>query len=164
MKRAAVITVSTRAAAGVYPDEAGPVVADLLRDAGFDVVDVGVVPDGRAIVASAIRAACDDDLDLVVTCGGTGLNPNDETPEATADVIDRPVPGIAEAMRSASLQVTPMAMLSRGVSGVRGSTLVLNLPGSPKAGRENLQAVLGVLDHAVDQLRGGDHPRAPRSA
>ena len=158
MKRAAVITVSTRAAADVYSDETGPVVGDLLREAGFTVVDVGVVPDGRATVASALRAACDD-VDLVVTCGGTGLHPQDETPDATADIIDRPVPGIAEAMRAASLQVTPTAMLSRAVCGVRGSTLVLNLPGSPKAARENLQAVLGVLDHAMDQLRGGDHPR-----
>lgn len=158
MRRAAVITVSTRAAAQVYADEAGPAVAAMLRDAGFTVVDVGVIPDGRATVASAIRAACND-VDLVVTCGGTGINPNDETPDATADVIDRPVPGIAEAMRAASLEVTPTAMLSRAVAGIRGGALVINLPGSPKAAKENLQAVLGVLDHAMDQLHGGDHPR-----
>lgn len=158
MKRAAVITVSTRAAAGIYPDDAGPAVAEMLRDAGFEIADVGVIPDGRSIVASAIRSACED-VDLVVTCGGTGLSPQDETPDATADIIDRPVPGIAEAMRAASLQVTQTAMLSRAVSGVRGTTLIINLPGSPTAARENLQAVIGMLDHAVDQLRGGDHPR-----
>lgn len=158
MKRAAVITVSTRAAADVYADEAGPAVAQLLADAGFEVVDVGVIPDGRATVASALRAACDD-VNLVVTCGGTGLHPSDETPDATADVIDRPVPGMAEAMRAASLRVTPTAMLSRAVAGVRGSALILNLPGSTKAATENLQAVLEVLDHAMDQLQGGDHPR-----
>ena len=150
------ITVSTRAAAGVYADEAGPAVAQLLAEAGYDVGAVRVIPDGHGLVATEIRSACED-ADLVVTNGGTGLTPKDETPEATRDVIDREVPGLAEAMRAASLQVTPMAMLSRAVAGVRGSTLVINLPGSPKAAVENLQAVLPVLDHALDQLAGGDH-------
>ena len=150
------ITVSTRAAAGVYADEAGPAVAQLLSDAGYDVAAVRVIPDGHGLVATEIRSACED-ADLVVTNGGTGLTPRDETPEATLDVVDKEVPGIAEAMRAASLQVTPMAMLSRAVAGVRGSTLVINLPGSPKAAVENLQAVLGVLDHALDQIAGGDH-------
>lgn len=156
MKRATVITVSTRAAAGVYADEAGPAVAEVLADAGFDVGDIRVIPDGHGLVATEIRSACDD-ADLVVTNGGTGLHPKDETPEATRDIVDREVPGIAEAMRAASLAVTPMAMLSRGVAGVRGTVLVINLPGSPKAAVENLQAVLPVLDHALEQLRGGDH-------
>ena len=156
MKRAAVITVSTRAAAGVYADEAGPAVAQLLAEAGYDVGAIRVIPDGHGLVATEIRSACED-ADLVVTNGGTGLTPRDETPEATLDVVDREVPGIAEAMRAASLQVTPRAMLSRAVAGVRGSTLVINLPGSPKAAVENLQAVLPVLDHALDQLAGGDH-------
>lgn len=156
--KAAVITVSTRAAGGVYADEAGPRVAGLLAEAGFAVADVVVVRDGREIVAAAIVEACGD-ADVVVTNGGTGLHPRDETPEATRDVIDRLVPGIAEAMRAASLAVTPMGMLSRAVAGVRATTLVINLPGSPKAAVENLQAVLPVLRHAVDQLHGGDHPR-----
>lgn len=156
--RAAVVTVSTRAAAGVYPDDAGPAVAGLLREAGFEVGDVAVVPDGRAGVAAAIAQACEG-ADLVVTNGGTGLHPKDLTPEATLDVIDRLAPGIAEAMRAASMAVTSMAMLSRAVAGVRGHTLVLNLPGSPKGAAENLRAVLPVLPHAVDQLRGGDHAR-----
>lgn len=156
MKRAAVITVSTRAAAGVYDDEAGPAVAQLLSEAGFEVGAVRVIPDGHGLVATEIRSACEE-ADLVVTNGGTGLSPRDETPEATLDIVDREVPGIAEAMRAASLRVTPMAMLSRAVAGVRGSTLIINLPGSPKAAVENLQAVIGVLDHALDQLAGGDH-------
>lgn len=156
--KAAVITVSTRAAGGVYADEAGPRVAGLLAEAGFAVADVVVVPDGREIVAAAIAEACED-ADVVVTNGGTGLHPRDETPEATRDIIDRVVPGVAEAMRAASLAVTPMGMLSRAVAGVRATTFVINLPGSPKAAVENLQAVLPVLRHAVDQLRGGDHPR-----
>ena len=158
MRRAEVITISTRAAAGVYNDDAGPAVAGILREAGFDVGSVRVVPDGHGVIATEIRAACED-ADLVVTTGGTGLSPHDETPEATADVIDRPIPGIAEAMRAASLEVTPMGMLSRGVAGIRGSALVINLPGSPKAAAENLRVVLPVLDHALDQLAGGDHPR-----
>lgn len=156
--KAAVVTVSTRAAGGVYADEAGPRVATLLAEAGFDVADVVVVPDGRETVAAAITDACGD-ADVVVTNGGTGLHPRDETPEATRDVVDRVVPGVAEAMRAASLAVTPMGMLSRAVAGVRGTTLVVNLPGSPKAAVENLEVVLPVLRHAVDQLRGGDHAR-----
>jgi molybdopterin adenylyltransferase len=142
----------------VYEDEAGPVVADALREAGFAVAEPVVVPDGLEVVIEALTAACDD-ADLVVTNGGTGLHPKDLTPEATQAVIDRAAPGIAEAMRAASLQVTPMAMLSRAVAGVRGRTLVVNLPGSPKAAVENLAVVVPVLRHAVDQLRGGDHPR-----
>ena len=156
--RAAVVTVSTRAAAGVYPDDAGPRVAALLAEAGFRVADPVVVPDGRTTVSEAIVAACRE-ADLVVTNGGTGLHPRDETPEATLDVVERLVPGVAEAMRAASLALTPMAMLSRGVAGVLASTLVVNLPGSPKAAAENLEVVVPVLRHAVDQLRGGDHAR-----
>lgn len=158
MSRATVITVSTRAAAGVYADDAGPAVAQVLREAGFEVGDIVVIPDGRTEVAEAITAACEGS-DLVVTNGGTGLHPRDLTPEATRDVLDREAPGLGEVMRAASLAVTPTAALSRGMAGSRGRTLVVNLPGSPKGAVENLQAVVGVLGHAMDQLAGGDHPR-----
>jgi molybdenum cofactor biosynthesis protein B len=156
--RAVVVTVSTRAAEGVYDDAAGPALADQLREAGFTVAPVRVVPDGRGTVADELRAALGD-ADLVITTGGTGLHPRDETPEATVDVVDRTVPGIAEAMRAAALRHTPMGMLSRATAGVAGRTLIVNLPGSPKGAVENLSAVLDVLGHAIDQLRGGDHPR-----
>lgn len=157
-RRATVITVSTRAAAGVYEDAAGPLLVEQLVGAGFTVGPVEVVTDGREVVADALRRAVPD-ADVVVTTGGTGLHPRDETPEATADVIDRRVDGIAEAMRAASLAITPMGMLSRAVAGVVGTTLIVNLPGSPKGATENLAVVLPVLGHVVDQLRGGDHPR-----
>jgi molybdenum cofactor synthesis domain-containing protein len=155
---ATVITVSNRASAGVYADGAGPAVAEQLAAVGFAVAPVVVIPDGRKVVAAAIVEACAT-ARLVVTTGGTGLHPNDETPEATADVVDRLVPGIAESMRAASLAVTPMAALSRAIAGVRGASLVVNLPGSPKGAVENLAAVLPVLRHAVEQLDGGDHAR-----
>lgn len=155
-RRAEVITVSTRAAAGTYADEAGPAVAGVLEQEGFAVAPVVVVPDGRGVVAAAIAAAAAG-ADLVVTTGGTGCHPTDQTPEATLDVVDRLVPGLAEVMRATSLEITPMAALSRGVCGTLGSALVVNLPGSPKGAVENLAAIQGVLGHAIDQLHHGDH-------
>jgi molybdopterin adenylyltransferase len=158
VRRAVVITVSSRAAAGIYDDAAGPAVADVLREAGFDVAEPVVVPDGVEEVSDAIRQACRRGADVVVTSGGTGLHPKDVTPEATLAVVERLVPGIAEAMRAAAVTATPMGMLSRGVAGVHRETLVVNLPGSPRGATENLAVILPVLEHAVEQLRGGDHP------
>ncbi len=157
-RRATVITVSTRAATGVYTDEAGPRLVEQLEAAGFTVGPPVVVPDGRDVVADALRAAVEDS-DVILTTGGTGLHPSDLTPEATADVVDHVVPGIAEAMRVAASHITPMGMLSRAIAGVAGRTLIVNLPGSPKGALENLSVVLPVLGHAVDQVNGGDHPR-----
>jgi len=159
MIRALAITISTRAAAGVYPDRSGPVLADLLREAGCTVDGPVVVPDGAA-VELALRDAVAAGYDVVVTTGGTGLNPNDVTPEMTSLVLDREIPGIAEAIRAAGVAAgVPAAALSRGIAGQANRTIILNLPGSTGGVRDGM-AVLGLLlEHAVDQARGGDHPR-----
>ncbi len=153
--RAAVLTVSDRGSRGETVDTSGPAVAALLAGAGFEVLAQAIVPDDPAEVASTLRRWADDaGYALVVTTGGTGLTARDLTPEATLEVIDTRVPGMEEAMRAAGLAHTPMAMLSRGVAGVRGRTLIVNLPGSERAARENLETVLPVLTHACDSLAG----------
>ncbi len=151
--KAAVITVSDRASQGVYEDAAGPAVADLLGERGYDVTSTVVVPDDKAQIMDAIRAAAAADAALVVTSGGTGLSPRDVTPEATEAVCERMVPGFGEAMRAASASITPFAWLSRATAGTLGHTLVLNVPGSPKAAVENLTAVLKPLAHGIKTLR-----------
>jgi molybdenum cofactor synthesis domain-containing protein len=154
--RARVIVASNRAAAGVYADTSGPLLVAGLRELGCQVDDPVVVPDGEAVEA-ALRQAVADGVDAVVTSGGTGINPTDATPEMTRRVLDYEVPGIAEAIRAHSLGKVPTAALSRGLAGVSGRTLIVNLPGSTGGAKDGL-AVLGpVLQHAVDQLRGGDH-------
>ena len=153
--RAAVLTVSDRAAAGELEDTAGPAVAALLRRAGFEVAAPDVLPDDPDGIAAWLRGRADNDrVALAVTAGGTGLAPRDCTPQATAAVLDYHVAGIAEAMRAVSIAAVPTAMLSRAVAGVRGRTLILNLPGSERGARENLEVVLPVLAHAVAQLAG----------
>ncbi|MCP9208567.1 MogA/MoaB family molybdenum cofactor biosynthesis protein [Streptomyces cucumeris] len=157
-RRALVVTASNRAAAGVYADKGGPLIAEGLAGLGFAVDGPRVVPDGEPVEA-ALREAVAAAYDVVVTTGGTGLTPTDRTPEATRAVLDREVPGIAEAIRAEGLAKVPTAALSRGLAGVAGTTLVVNLPGSTGGVRDGL-AVLGrVLVHAVDQIHGGDHPR-----
>lgn len=155
MYHAAVLTVSDRSFRGERPDAGGPLVAELLRSAGYDVRKTAVVPDERPLIEEALRTMADaGDIQLLVTTGGTGFSPRDVTPEATAAVCDRLAPGIPEAMRYASLQITPRAMLSRAQAGIRGGTLILNLPGSPKAARENLEAILPALSHGLEMLSG----------
>lgn len=153
--RVAVVTVSDRSAGGERPDDTGPAVERVVEEGGGQVVGRALVADDQAVIRSALLAWCDSDgADLVLTAGGTGLGPRDVTPEVTAAVVQREVPGIAEAMRAAGLRTTPYAALSRQVAGQRGRTLIVNLPGSPRAATECLRSVLAVLPHAVDLIRG----------
>lgn len=154
---ARVIVASTRAAAGAYPDRGGPLAVEVLRELGFAVPDPVVVADGAPFEA-ALRAAVGEAVDLVVTSGGTGISPTDVTPEITRRLVDREVPGIAEAIRAAGRQATPLSALSRGVAGVAGRTLVVNLPGSASGVRDGMEVLRGLARHAVDQVHGGDHP------
>ena len=153
MYTAAVITVSDKGYAGLRDDLSGPAVREALESAGFQVVHTAIIPDERAkIEAELIRCADEMNLPLVITTGGTGFAPRDVTPEATLAVIDRRTPGIPEAMRYESMKITNRAMLSRCEAGLRGATLIINLPGNPKAAKENLGAVLPALEHGLEML------------
>lgn len=154
--RARVVTVSDRAHAGAYPDRSGPLLASLLGELGFGVDGIVLVPDDVDIIVSAMLAAVGDDVALIATTGGTGLAPRDVTPEATRQVIEREVPGLAEAVRAAGRDAVPTAVLSRALVGVRGATLVVNLPGSPGGVRDGVAVLAPVVGHALAQLRGGD--------
>jgi cyclic pyranopterin phosphate synthase len=155
---AVVVTCSNRSAAGDREDASGPSLVAALRDAGFDVApNAIVVADDESAIASLLARLADAGHRLILTTGGTGLTPTDVTPAATRRVVDREAPGLAELMRAAGLASTPMAALSRGLVGTRGTTLIANLPGSPKGARESIDALLPVLRHALDQLAGGDH-------
>ena len=153
--RAGILTVSDRGSSGDRKDESGEAARAMLEEAGFPVACMEIVPDEPERIRAVLRQWADQDgLALIVTSGGTGLSPRDVTPQATRDILDYEIPGMAEAMRAASLTKTPHAMLSRALAGVRGASLILNLPGSPKAVRENLATVLPALRHGLDKLSG----------
>ncbi|WP_336644312.1 MogA/MoaB family molybdenum cofactor biosynthesis protein [Microbacterium sp. USHLN186] len=157
MIAAAVLTVSDRSASGVRDDAAGPVAVAALREAGFACADPAVIPDGADAVERALRDLRASGIRLIVTSGGTGVAPRDETPEGTARVIERALPGVAEELRRSGLAQTPMSMLTRGLAGVAGDALIVNLPGSPRAVAEGMPVVLSVAAHVLAQLEGEDH-------
>ena len=153
--RAAVVTLSDKASAGQRPDASGPVLQELLAASGAEVGKPIVLYDDQAAIEQTLAAIADsEEVDLILTTGGTGLAPRDRTPEATMAIADRPAPGFAEAIRAHSLEVTPHAMLSRAVAAVRGKTLIINLSGSPRACREQFAVIAPALEHAVETLRG----------
>ena len=149
---AAVLTISDKGARGARVDTSGPALCEMLEQAGYAVVRRAVLPDERALIAGALKDLAAEGVALALTTGGTGFSPRDVTPEATLDVIEREAPGLAEAMRAESMKITPRGCLSRGVAGILGRTLIVNLPGSEKAARENLAAVLPALDHGLETL------------
>ncbi|MGV2985403.1 MogA/MoaB family molybdenum cofactor biosynthesis protein [Microbacterium sp. AGC85] len=155
-RRAAVLVASTRAAAGTYEDRTGPVIADWLRARGFESADPVIVAD--AAIAHALAELLAQHPDVILTTGGTGVSPDDRTPEATRALLEMELPGIAEEVRRRGAEVTPTAILSRATAGVAGRTLVMNLPGSTGGVRDGLAVLDQVLDHLLDQIAGGDHP------
>jgi molybdenum cofactor synthesis domain-containing protein len=156
MRRAMVVTVSNRASKGVYEDTTGPVIVERLAELGFAAAGPEVVPDGTPVEAALLRVLSLG-YDLVVTTGGTGISPTDQTPEMTRRVLDYEVPGIAEAIRAEGLPKVPTAALSRGIAGVAGHTLIVNLPGSVGGVRDGMAVLSRIVGHALDQLHGGDH-------
>ena len=152
--RIGILTVSDRSSRDERPDLSGPVLVEMVKDQDWGVVETLIVPDDLDVLRDTLSMWADSgDMDIILTTGGTGFSPRDITPEATRFVVDKLAPGLAEAMRLESLKITPHAMLSRAIAGIRGRVLIINLPGSPKAARENLQVVASVLEHAVQLLR-----------
>lgn len=155
MKRAAIITASDSGSRGEREDLSGPAIREILEREGYQVTAMELLPDDRAMLAGKMREIADSGkADLILTTGGTGFSQRDVTPEATEDIIERRVPGIPEAMRAYSMTITKRAMLSRATAGIRGTTLIINLPGSPKAVRESLEYIIGALEHGLEILSG----------
>ncbi|MBQ3285987.1 MAG: MogA/MoaB family molybdenum cofactor biosynthesis protein [Ruminococcus sp.] len=154
MYKASVITVSDRAANGIYEDQSGPAVSKMLIAQGYDVMNTTIISDEKNKIIETLVKECESGVHLIVTTGGTGFAPTDVTPEATKAVIEKEAPGIAEYMRQKSMEITPRGMLSRGIAGIRGNSLIINLPGSPKGATENLGFILPHLRHGLDMLNG----------
>lgn len=154
---AGIITVSDKGSQGLREDLSGPAIAEMLSGVSVKITRTLMIPDEKHLIKQAlIHLADEEKLDLILTTGGTGVSPRDVTPDATLDVIDKQVPGMAEAMRRQSMTITPHAMISRAVAGIRGKTLIVNLPGSPKGAKENLAVILPALTHAVEKIKGDD--------
>jgi molybdopterin adenylyltransferase len=157
MFNAGIITVSDKGSQGKRQDLSGPAIAEMLAGAGIQIKKTLIIPDEVDQISEAIIQFADvEKLDLILTTGGTGVSPRDLTPDATLKVIDKEVPGMAEAMRLASMKITPHAMISRAIAGIRGRCLIINLPGSPKGAKENLAAVLPALQHTIEKIKGDD--------
>ena len=155
--RAAVITVSDRGSRGEREDGSGPEIAGMVEAMGMEIVDRRIIPDEKEMIRQVLMDMSDRaDVDLILTTGGTGVSPRDVTPDATLEVIDREIPGMAEAMRRQSSTVTAHAMISRAVAGIRGRTLIINLPGSPNGARENLAVLIPALPHAIEKIKGDE--------
>lgn len=148
-----VLTISDKGSKGEREDLSGPIIQEILKTIGAEVKYSAILPDDRNLIKDSLLKYSNT-VDLILTTGGTGLSPRDNTPDATLEVIDRPVPGLAEAMRAGGLKKTSRAMLSRGVAGIKGKTLIVNLPGSPRAVRENLDVILDVIPHAIEKIKG----------
>jgi molybdenum cofactor synthesis domain-containing protein len=163
--KAVIITVSDRGASGEREDRSGPEIINLLQTIGVEIIATRIIPDEKEMIRLALVEWCDAGrADLIVTTGGTGVSPRDVTPDATREVIEREVPGMAEAMRRQSMLATPNAMISRALVGTRGQTLIVNLPGSPRGARENLNVLLPALAHAIEKIKGDSSECASRGA
>jgi molybdopterin adenylyltransferase len=157
MIRTGIITVSDRSSQGIREDSSGPALAAMLADAQIEVCKSLVIPDEKDQIKEAIIKYADvENFDLILTTGGTGVSPRDVTPDATLEVIDKQIPGMAEAMRHQSMNITPYAMISRAIAGIRGRCLIVNLPGSPKGAKENLAIILPALKHSIEKIKGDD--------
>jgi len=155
MFKVVILTISDRGSKGEREDSSGPLIREMVKDLPAEVIHYEIIPDEKEIIIEALKKSADQlKADLILTTGGTGLSPRDVTPDATSKVIDREVPGFSEAMRAESLKKTPHAMISRAISGVRGSSLIVNLPGSPRSVKENLSVILPALPHALSKLMG----------